>query len=143
MGSAFGRFAGAWLESKGKKSHLSEKARTQMIHLRWSTTLRYLRAKHRLFRVVGHDAPPELQDWMDGPMPFACHGDYDRFCEITVGTVLSAAGKGHTKPRFVFMYNPDDPFIDINDVKWVIELTEEAGFDVVESPVSYEHVQAL
>ena len=92
----------------------------------------------------GGKPAPGLDAWTGptGPVGLALGGRWD---ELEEGEVCSRIFRSEAKvvQQVVFMYNPNDPFLDAADVERVMGYATRAGYPVRAEHVDDEHVKTL
>lgn len=143
--AAFTRFARAYMRQAGLGPLLQvfpETVHQWLVQMRWAFSLAYIKLRHRALRILGHPQSPELSTWVNGPVSWALSGDYTRASEAALGTI-NARASSCAGSELIFMYNPDDPFIDPADVGRAAALARKAGLSVREELVPFEHIKGL
>jgi len=135
------RFTRSWLHEAGHALPLrlvSQGAHLGFVRARWGAGLRYVRLRERLSRAVGREKP-ELGHFR-ALLGLASSGDFARVAALCTDRIVGAASE---KASFVFLYNPDDPYISAADVEIVASMARGAGFEAEMVTVGYEHVRTL
>ena len=143
--AAFTRFARAYMRQAGLGPLLRvfpAAFHQWLVQMRWAISLVYIKLRHRALRLLGHQQSPELSTWVDGPVSWALRGDYARASEAALSTINECAANCDGS-EMIFMYNPDDPFIDPADVGRAATLARKAGLSVREELVPFEHIKGL
>lgn len=143
--AAFTRFARAYLASVGLGALLwllPAALHKWMVQARWACSLAYIKAKHGVLQLLGRTQGEELSRWADGPVSWALDGYWDRVERHALGTIYEGAAQC-AGSECIFLYNPDDPFIDSKDVRYAAQLARDAGLNVREAVVEVDHVKAL
>jgi hypothetical protein len=146
--SAFSRFACAFLKSVGlslplKLLPMPEALLTRLVAMRWQIGITYIRLRHSLLQLLGRPQGEVLSTFQAGPVSWGLAGDYDRIARHALGTVYRACA-GHAGFRSLeLLYNPDDPFLDPDAVRYAASEAAACGVPVQETHVQADHIKAL
>jgi len=141
--AAFTRFTRAYLQSAGFSLPLRvfpRKLHQWLVKTNWLIALLYVQLRHRFLRAIGRLQGKDLDEWTSGPVDWAVRNDYGRVAKHAMGSVLEGAAED---ARLVFMYNPDDPYLDVADVREAANLAASVGARVDTVVTDCDHVQAM
>lgn len=141
--AAFTRFARAYLNSLGFSLPLKlfpRSLHTKLVELRWNIALVYIQWRHALSQALGRLQGAALDAWTGGPVSWALNGDWERVARHALGSVLEGASED---AEIIFLHNPDDPYLDTEDVASCTRLAQDVGFNVTVAETKCEHVQAI
>mmetsp|Transcript_27114 Transcript_27114/g.65477 ORF Transcript_27114/g.65477 Transcript_27114/m.65477 type:complete len:331 (+) Transcript_27114:126-1118(+) len=113
---SYTRFTRAYMRENGLAFPLKllpTRAHEQLVEQRWKLGLRYIKLRHALLRKMGREEEERVASWTSGPAAWALNGDYGRVARHALSTLYQGAVDG---ARVLFVYNPDDPYIDCIDV---------------------------
>jgi len=143
--AAFTRFARAYLESVGLKlplRMLPARLHQACVQARWWVSIFYIKTRHRVLNWLGRLQGEELNRWASGPVEWGLSGDYDRVAKHALGTIYEGAAQCDGA-EIIFLYNPNDPFLDPADVSDAAQLAREVGLAVREVETKVDHIKAL
>jgi hypothetical protein len=151
--AAFTQFSRAYMEAAGWKlalKALPAKLHVKMVALRWHIGLWYVRGKFMLMQKLGRARGDAETDWCEGPIMWGLRGDFERVSRHALGTVFEIAARGPTgqgptgqAANIEFVYNPDDPFMRVEDIREAAALAAKCGLPVRETYVAVDHIKGL
>lgn len=145
--ASFTRFARAYMQTVDLKwvpKLVPAKVHLAFVSMKWLMAMLLIKIKHKLrmiFRAVGFGKqwePPQQLVLMQQQASKAIRGRYTDTIEHTLQTVF-----GRENLHTIFVYNPEDPFINPTDVKNTMARATELGCKVEEVNVKHDHVQTL
>ena len=127
---AFVRFARAYMMDNGLDvvtKILPEPVHTWFYTSRWGIGGVYVRLKHKLSSLFGIKGPrrlgeipsQEMETWTRWATHVAMLDRYENMTQVTIDTVINPSASG--MEECIFMYNPNDPYVNPDDVQMVID----------------------
>ena len=149
---AFVRFARAYMNENGLglvTTMLPEPLHTAFYTSKWGIGGAYVRLKHKMLKRFGFrtkrklgDIPyEEMENWTRWATHVAMLDRYENMTQVTVKTVLDNKSTGVQEA--IFLYNPNDPFINTADVEMVIEQCSQLGVNAIIKHVETKHIETL
>jgi len=133
---------------------LPERFHTWIYTSRWGIGGAYVRAKHKVSSALGLKGKrklgaipengakmEEMERWTRWSTHVAMLDRYDNMTQVTIETVLNPAVSG--VKECIFLYNPDDPYINPADVDMVIKECPARGVKAVIKHVDKKHIETL
>lgn len=141
--SAFARFVRAYIRSVGLAlPPFAESVLTWLVAWRWRAGILYIRMRHMLLRALGRPQGEALSAWQEGPVQWGLAGDYDRVARHALGTVFAACARHDGFRSLELLYNPEDPFLDMDGVREAASEAQACGLNVRETQVKADHIKA-
>lgn len=148
---AFVRFARAYMKDHGMDfitKLLPEPVHTWIYTSRWGVGGAYVRLKHKVQQVMGikgrrrlGEIPAEeMEEWTRWATHVAMLDRYDNMTQVTIDTVLEPATGIQ---ECIFLYNPNDPYLNPEDVDMVIKQCPAKGVKAVIKEVQSNHIETL
>lgn len=145
--AAFTRFARAYMDSVGLTiipKLIPSPIHQAFVAFRWSLQSVYIKIQHQILRlmvVLGRrKAASDQMKKLNSQANLSLTNRYVPIIDDVVATVFKNSGV----EKAVFVYNPDDPFINSADVDSTMEGAKGAGVEVVAAPTpGVDHVQTL
>lgn len=149
---AFVRFARAYMMDNGLDvvtKILPEPVHTWFYTSRWGIGGVYVRLKHKLSSLFGIKGPrrlgeipsQEMETWTRWATHVAMLDRYENMTQVTIDTVINPSASG--MEECIFMYNPNDPYVNPDDVQMVIDRCPKMKVTPTVVHVGNKHIETV